>query len=171
MEQGRWLFRDFPGLLVAKENRTGSRQTLLRNCLSRGFRELKERTYLLLQPVAILNPLTNQFGSLLLIGLPIACISWTATHEEVFREPREFCKEKSKDCRPLYMRKLFYLFTCEYFGFRSQGGDVASPDIERLAFHATREYEVTWCRHFKTETQTKKLRAAGIYLPYGLCRV
>jgi hypothetical protein len=67
-----------------------------------------------MQPVAILNPLTHQLGLLLLIGLPIACISWTITHEEVFREPREFCKEKSKDCRPLYLRKLFYLFTCEY---------------------------------------------------------
>jgi hypothetical protein len=49
-------------------------------------------------------------------------------------------------------------------GFRSHRGDAASPEIERLAFHTTREYEVTWCRHFKTETQTKKRRAAGIYL-------
>jgi hypothetical protein len=67
-----------------------------------------------MQAVAVLNPLTHQLGFLLLIGLPIACISWTVTHEEVFLEPREFCKEKSKNCRPLYLRKLFYLFTCEY---------------------------------------------------------
>jgi hypothetical protein len=70
--------------------------------------------YLPMQPVAVLSPLSHQLGLLLLIGLPIACISWTVTHEEVFREPREFCQEKSKRCRPLYMRKLFYLFTCEY---------------------------------------------------------
>ena len=36
------------------------------------------------------------------------------THEEVFREPREFCKEKSQSCKALMQRKLFYLFTCEY---------------------------------------------------------
>jgi hypothetical protein len=67
-----------------------------------------------MQPVAVLNSLSRQVGFLLLIGLSVACISWTVTHEEVFREPREFCKDKSRNCRPLYLRKLFYLFTCEY---------------------------------------------------------
>jgi hypothetical protein len=46
--------------------------------------------------------------------VPVACAAWTVTHEEVFREPREFCKEKSQTCRPLLVRKFFYLFTCEY---------------------------------------------------------
>jgi hypothetical protein len=46
--------------------------------------------------------------------IPIACVSWTVTHEEVFREPREFCKEKAQKCKPLPVRKFFYLFTCEY---------------------------------------------------------
>jgi hypothetical protein len=27
---------------------------------------------------------------------------------------RENSKDKSENCRPLYLRKLFYLFTCEY---------------------------------------------------------
>jgi hypothetical protein len=36
------------------------------------------------------------------------------THEEVFREPREFCVRRSKACRRWYQRKFFYLFTCEY---------------------------------------------------------
>jgi hypothetical protein len=67
-----------------------------------------------LQINTIVDPLGRQLGFLLLLGLPIACVSWTVTHEEVFREPREFCKEKSENCRPLYLRKLFYLFTCEY---------------------------------------------------------
>ncbi len=58
--------------------------------------------------------LGSQFAYLLLIALPIACASWTVTHEEVFREPREYCKDKSQNCRPLLMRKFFYLFTCEY---------------------------------------------------------
>jgi hypothetical protein len=64
--------------------------------------------------MAAVDPLTHQVGFLLVIGLPVACISWTVTHEEFFREPRDFCKDKSKNCRLLSMRKLFYLFTCEY---------------------------------------------------------
>ena len=59
-------------------------------------------------------PVITQFAYLLLLALPIACVSWTVTHEEVFREPREFCKEKAQDCKPLPLRKFFYLFTCEY---------------------------------------------------------
>lgn len=51
---------------------------------------------------------------LFILALPIACVAWTVTHEEVFKEPREFCVRKSKDCRYLWQRKLFYLFTCEY---------------------------------------------------------
>jgi uncharacterized membrane protein len=58
--------------------------------------------------------LPHQFGVLLLLALPIACASWTVTHEEVFREPREFCKRKSQSCHSLPTRKFFYLFTCEY---------------------------------------------------------
>ncbi|SNT21165.1 hypothetical protein SAMN05421770_105183 [Granulicella rosea] len=59
-------------------------------------------------------PLSHQFAYLLLLALPIACASWTVTHEEVFREPREFCKDKAQNCKPLVTRKFFYLFTCEY---------------------------------------------------------
>ncbi|MEO6801841.1 MAG: hypothetical protein ABI197_01205 [Granulicella sp.] len=58
--------------------------------------------------------LPRQFAYLMLLALPIACVSWTVTHEEVFREPREWCKDKSQRCKPLPMRKFFYLFTCEY---------------------------------------------------------
>jgi hypothetical protein len=58
--------------------------------------------------------LDRQFAFLFLLSIPIASISWTVTHEEVFREPREWCAGKSKECRKLYQRKLFYLFTCEY---------------------------------------------------------
>ena len=55
-----------------------------------------------------------QIIELLLIALPIASISWTITHEEVFREPREFCARCSKQARHVITRKFFYLFTCEY---------------------------------------------------------
>jgi hypothetical protein len=58
--------------------------------------------------------LSQQFAYLFLLALPIASVAWTITHEEVFREPREFCKKKSRQCRPILLRKFFYLFTCEY---------------------------------------------------------
>lgn len=61
-------------------------------------------------------PLTlhYQIIYLFIMALPIACIAWTITHEEVFREPRDFCEKKSKESRNLLPRKFFYLFTCEY---------------------------------------------------------
>jgi hypothetical protein len=51
---------------------------------------------------------------LFLLAIPVACIAWTVTHEEVFREPREFCVRRSKEGKAIYTRKFFYLFTCEY---------------------------------------------------------
>jgi hypothetical protein len=67
-----------------------------------------------MQPNVLNQPLSHQFGFLLLLGLAVSCVSWTVTHEEVFREPREFCADKSQNCRSFYQRKFFYLFTCEY---------------------------------------------------------
>jgi hypothetical protein len=55
-----------------------------------------------------------QLVELFVLAIPVACVAWTVTHEEVFREPREVCVEKSKQCRRWYERKFFYLFTCEY---------------------------------------------------------
>ena len=58
--------------------------------------------------------LENQIIYLFLLAIPVACIAWTVTHEEVFREPREYCERKSKEGSSLLQRKFFYLFTCEY---------------------------------------------------------
>jgi len=58
--------------------------------------------------------ISTQLFWLFIIAIPVACIAWTVTHEEVFREPREFCVLKSKSCKTLLERKFFYLFTCEY---------------------------------------------------------
>jgi len=59
-------------------------------------------------------PIYIQIIWLLLLAIPIACIAWTVTHEEVFREPREYCIRCSKERKTLLARKFFYLFTCEY---------------------------------------------------------
>ena len=51
---------------------------------------------------------------LLILALVIACIARTVVFEEIFREPREWCERKSEQCRNLFTKKFFYLFTCEY---------------------------------------------------------
>ncbi len=58
--------------------------------------------------------LSTQIIYLFLLSLPIACIAWTVTHEEIFIEPRKYCVKKSKTSKTLLQRKCFYLFTCEY---------------------------------------------------------
>ena len=58
--------------------------------------------------------LQSQIIWLFVLAIPIASISWTVTHEEVFREPREYCVRTSREGRLLIVRKFFYLFTCEY---------------------------------------------------------
>jgi hypothetical protein len=58
--------------------------------------------------------LMSQIIWLFVLPIPIACIAWTVTHEEIFSEPHEFCVRKSKESKTLVARKFFYLFTCEY---------------------------------------------------------
>ena len=51
---------------------------------------------------------------LFVLAVPIAAIAWTVTHEEIFREPRQYCARQTED-NPLFLpRKFFYIFTCEY---------------------------------------------------------
>lgn len=58
--------------------------------------------------------LGTQAALLFLLAMPIASVSWTVTHEEIFREPREWCARRGKICQNIFTRKFFYLFTCEY---------------------------------------------------------
>ena len=51
---------------------------------------------------------------LFVLAAPVACVAWTITHEEIFKEFRDWCVRKSERSRHLYERKFFYLFTCEY---------------------------------------------------------
>ena len=51
---------------------------------------------------------------LFVLAAPIACVAWTVTHEEVFKEVHDYCVNKSERSRNLVVRKFFYLFTCEY---------------------------------------------------------
>lgn len=59
-------------------------------------------------------PIYMQILWLFLLAIPIACISWTITQEAIFREPREYCANRSVHDKSLLKRKFFYIFTCEY---------------------------------------------------------
>jgi hypothetical protein len=56
------------------------------------------------------SPLTSLF----VLAIPIACIAWTVTHEELFRQPRDWCVARSRTCKRMLSRKFFYVLTCEY---------------------------------------------------------
>lgn len=56
----------------------------------------------------------HQIIWLLCLAIPVACVAWTVTHEEIFREPREYCKKCSEERKTILERKFFYVFTCEY---------------------------------------------------------
>jgi len=60
------------------------------------------------------KPAGEQLLELVILALPVACVTWTVTHEEVLRETREWCARRSNACRTIVERKFFYLFTCEY---------------------------------------------------------
>jgi hypothetical protein len=59
-------------------------------------------------------PIGQQILLLFVFSIPVACVSWTVTHEELFREPREWLTARSNAARGIVSRKFFYLFTCEY---------------------------------------------------------
>jgi hypothetical protein len=59
-------------------------------------------------------PIHLQIIYLFILAIPVACMAWTVTHEEIFKEPRAFCKRRVMTAKTLLTRKFFYLFTCEY---------------------------------------------------------
>ncbi|HMJ71537.1 MAG TPA: hypothetical protein VK508_21730 [Cyclobacteriaceae bacterium] len=57
---------------------------------------------------------SEQLFWLLILPLPIACIAWTITHEEIFREAHEYCVARSERASRVMVRKFFYALSCEY---------------------------------------------------------
>jgi hypothetical protein len=56
----------------------------------------------------------EQIFWLVIVGMAVASVAWTLTQEEVFRETRDWCAERSERARSIFERKFFYVFTCEY---------------------------------------------------------
>ena len=57
---------------------------------------------------------SNEIVALFILSVPVACISWTVTHEEIFSEIKKYCVQCSNESKNVIKRKFFYLFTCEY---------------------------------------------------------
>jgi hypothetical protein len=62
----------------------------------------------------IVNLTWQQIVGLFILAIPIACVVRTVVFEEILKEPRDWCVQRSKACQRVLSRKFFYLFTCEY---------------------------------------------------------
>jgi hypothetical protein len=57
----------------------------------------------------------GQVAWLLILAVPVACAAWTVTHEELFKEPRDYFTAQSENTRRSWpLRKFYYMLTCEY---------------------------------------------------------
>ena len=84
------------------------------------------------------------FSTLLVLAIPVACVTWTVTHEEVFREVRQWLNHRSKHAPTAYQRKFFYLFTCEYcFSHYIAAGFIALCRYQ-LLLPGWRGYLIAW---------------------------
>ena len=92
--------------------------------------------------------MTNTSGTdllnLLVLALPVAAISWTVTHEELFREFHDYCVDRSQNAGAFAVRKFFYLLTCEYCFSHYVSAAVLFATRFRLGFDDWRGYVVAW---------------------------
>ena len=86
--------------------------------------------------------LAAQIVWLFVLALPVACIAWTVTHEEIFRGPREYCVRQSEHSPSPLCRKLFYLFTCEYCFSHYVAALFVGITGYQLLFHDWRGYVI-----------------------------
>ncbi|MBV8208353.1 MAG: hypothetical protein JO041_16330 [Acidobacteria bacterium] len=76
--------------------------------------------------------------------MPVAAVAWTVTHEEVLREPREYCEERSRSAPSLIRRKFFFLFTCEYCFSHYVAAFFIGIAQFHLLFAGWRGYLISW---------------------------
>jgi hypothetical protein len=90
------------------------------------------------------SPLYSQVVWLFVIALPVATIAWTITHEEIFREPREWAADRSRTAASVLARKFFYICTCEYcFSHYVAAGFIALTNFQ-LLLTGWRGYLIAW---------------------------
>jgi hypothetical protein len=88
--------------------------------------------------------LGSQILTLFVLALPVACVAWTVTHEEIFREPREWCAVRSRSGRRLVPRKFFYIPTCEYCFSHYVAAAMLVITRFTLVYDGWRGYLIAW---------------------------
>ena len=88
--------------------------------------------------------LIEQVYWLLILSLAVASVAWTVTQEEIFREPREYCKRRSENAKNIFVQKFFYVFTCEYCFSHWVTLFFLILSEFRLGFDDWRGYVVSW---------------------------
>jgi hypothetical protein len=59
--------------------------------------------------------LGSQIGYACVLAIPVACVAWTVTQEEILREFREWLKAfQQRHSKSLWRQKLAYMPTCSY---------------------------------------------------------
>ena len=108
-------------------------------------------------------PLLTQLTWLFVLALPVATIAWTITHEEIFREPREWAAGRSRTAPSVVARKFYYICTCEYcFSHYVAAGFIALTQFQ-LLLTDWRGYVIAWFA---------VVAVANVYLSlYGRLRV
>lgn len=81
---------------------------------------------------------------LLILSLPVAAISWTVTHEDLFHELHQYCVKCSKTAPQLLARKFFYLLTCEYCFSHWVAAGVLLMTRFTLLYTDWRGYLIAW---------------------------
>ena len=88
--------------------------------------------------------LGTQLTWLFVLAIPVACVAWTVTHEELFAELRDLCQRKSQACKTFVQRKFFYLFTCEYCFSHYVAAAVVGLAGFRLLLPGWRGFVLAW---------------------------
>ena len=88
--------------------------------------------------------ITLQVAWLFILAIPVACVAWTVTHEEVFSEWKNFCTGKCRDSKTILQRKFFYLFTCEYCFSHYVAAFFLIITHYKLLFDDWRGYLIAW---------------------------
>ena len=86
----------------------------------------------------------QQIVGLFVLAIPIACVAWTVTHEEIFREPRDWAERRSRESPSALTRKFFYVCTCEYCFSHYVAAAVVALTAFRLLLEDWRGYVIAW---------------------------
>jgi hypothetical protein len=89
-------------------------------------------------------PLVTQLTWLFVLALPVSTIAWTITHEEIFREPREWAEGRSRTAATLLARKFYYVCTCEYCFSHYVAAAVIALTQFQLLLADWRGYVLAW---------------------------